>query len=89
MISETVVLKNKLGLHARPASHFVKIASKFKDTTVEIARGGEIINGKSILGVMMLAAGQGAELEIRVDGPQEKNCLEELIELINNRFYEE
>ena len=84
-----VVLINKLGLHARPASHFVKIAARHKDTTVELVRGGEIVNGKSILGVMMLAAGPGTELEIRVDGPSEEDCLAELIELVQNKFYEE
>ena len=89
MNNKTVVLRNKLGLHARPASHFVKIASKFKDTTVEIVRGAEIVNGKSILGVMMLAAGEGSELEIRIDGPQEEECMRELEELVNNKFFEE
>jgi len=83
------MLTNKLGLHARPASHLVKIAAKFKDTTVELVRGGEIVNGKSILGVMMLAAGPGTELEIRVDGPSEDDCLSELTELVRNKFYED
>lgn len=89
MKTQTVTLLNKLGLHARPASHFVKIAARFKDTTVEIARGSEIVNAKSILGVMMLAAGNGAQLEIRVDGSSEDECLAELVELVNNKFYEE
>ncbi|MBD3165042.1 HPr family phosphocarrier protein [bacterium] len=89
MITETVVLKNKLGLHARPASRFVKIAAKFKDTTVELAREGEIVNGKSILGVMMLAAGFGTELELRVHGPAEDQCMAELKELILHKFYED
>jgi phosphocarrier protein len=89
MKTQTVVLRNKLGLHARPASHLVKIAAKYKDTTVELARGSEIVNAKSILGVMMLAAGNGSELELRVDGPSEDDCLRELVELVNNKFYEE
>jgi phosphocarrier protein len=89
MITESVVLRNKLGLHARPASRFVKIAAKFKDTTVELVREGEIVNGKSILGVMMLAAGFGTELEVRVHGPQEAQCMEELKELIQHKFYED
>jgi len=89
MKSEKVILRNKLGLHARPASHFVKIAARFKDTTVELVRGSEIVNAKSILGVMMLAAGQGSELEIRVDGASEDQCLAELIELVEKKFYEE
>lgn len=89
MKSAKVVLQNKLGLHARPASHLVKIAARFKDTTVEIVRGGEIVNGKSILGVMMLAAGPGSELEIRVDGPSEEDCLQEILKLVQNKFYED
>ncbi|MBS1261265.1 MAG: Phosphocarrier protein HPr [Calditrichaeota bacterium] len=89
MKSQVVTLRNKLGLHARPASHFVKIAGRYRDTKVSIVRDGEVINGKSILGVMMLAAGQGASLEIRCDGPDEETCLAELVELVNNKFYEE
>lgn len=80
---------NKLGLHARPASQLVKIASKYKETTVEVAHGSEIINAKSILGVMMLAAGPGSNLEIRVDGPQEEECLAELVDLVNKKFFED
>lgn len=89
MIREKVVLTNKLGLHARPASHLVKTASKFKDTVVEIARDGDVVNAKSILGVMMLAAGKGTELELRVEGPNEEDCLNALVELVHNKFYEE
>ncbi|MBZ0265425.1 HPr family phosphocarrier protein [bacterium] len=89
MISRKLTLQNKLGLHARPASRIVKLATRYKGTTVELVRGGDIVNGKSILGVMMLAAGMGTELEIRVDGPQEADLLEEIAELINNKFYEE
>ncbi len=89
MTTTKVVLKNKLGFHARPASQFVRTAAKFKETVVEIVRGSDIVNGKSILGVMMLAAGKGTELEIRVDGPQEEVCLRELIKLVENKFYEE
>ena len=84
-----VTLKNKLGLHARPASRFVKIAAQYKDTTVELVLDGEVVNAKSILGVMMLAAGQGTELELRVEGPQEDECIEELIRLIDDKFYED
>ncbi|MDP8206358.1 MAG: HPr family phosphocarrier protein [Candidatus Electryonea clarkiae] len=84
-----VILLNKLGLHARPASHLVKIAAKYKDTTVEIAHRGEVVNAKSILGVMMLAAGQGTELELRVEGPQEEECIKDIVQLINDKFYED
>ncbi len=89
MITETVVLKNELGLHLRPASRFVKIASRYKDTTVEIARGADIVNGKSVLGVMMLAAGHGSEIELRVHGPEEEKCMKELVDLVNKKFFED
>lgn len=89
MISKKVILRNKLGFHARPASQFVRLAAKYKETEVEIVRGSDIVNGKSILGVMMLAAVQGTELEIRVDGPDEEKCVEELITLVDNKFYED
>ncbi len=89
MKTHTITLLNKLGLHARPASHLVKITSKFKKTDVELVRNNEIINAKSILGVMMLAAGYGTELEVRVDGPEEDECLQEIIDLVNSKFYEE
>ncbi len=89
MLVERVTLLNKLGLHARPASRLVKIAAQYKETTVEVGYGAEIINAKSILGVMMLAAGPGTELEIRVDGPEEKECLAELVDLVNKKFFED
>jgi phosphocarrier protein HPr len=89
MKTHTITLLNKLGLHARPASHLVKITSRFKNTSVELVRNNEIINAKSILGVMMLAAGFGTELEIRVDGPEEDECLKAVIDLVNSKFYEE
>ncbi len=89
MLTKTITLRNKLGLHLRPASHFVKIANRYKDTEVFLLREGEKINGKSVLGVMMLSAGQGTKIEILVDGGSEEECLAELVELVNNKFYEE
>lgn len=89
MKSKTVILHNKLGLHLRPASRIVKIAGKYRDTNVELARGSEVVNAKSILGIMALVAGHGAEVELRCDGPDEDVCLTELVDLVNNKFYEE
>lgn len=89
MKNKSVILRNKLGLHLRPASRIVKIAAKYRDTAVELSCDGESVNAKSILGIMALVAGNGAEVEIRCEGPDEAVCLDELIDLVNNKFYEE
>lgn len=78
---------NPAGLHARPASLLVKKASKFKSDFF-IHMYGYKINGKSILGVLTLAAEQGAEMELEVDGPDENDALEALMELFESGFNE-
>ncbi len=88
MIQKTVEIKNKLGLHARPAAQFVKTASKFK-ADVFLGRNNHEVNGKSIMGVMMLAAEIGSQLTITVKGEDEHDALTALVELIENKFYEE
>ncbi|HEX04256.1 MAG TPA: HPr family phosphocarrier protein [Bacteroidetes bacterium] len=89
MKSKSIILRNKLGLHLRPASRIVKLAAKYRDTSVEISCEGESVNAKSILGIMALVAGSGAEIEIECEGPDEKACLDDLVELVNNKFFEE
>lgn len=88
MIIKKVKILNKMGLHARPAAQFVKIASKYK-SDVYLSKNNREINGKSIMGVMMLAAEMGSELEIKVDGDDEQMVIDELVSLINNKFDEE
>lgn len=79
---------NRLGIHARPAALFVKVASKFAcDITVE--KDGEQINGKSIMGLMMLAAGQGAKLILIAEGSDAAEAVRELEELFKNKFNED
>lgn len=85
MVSKKVVVKNESGLHARPASVLVKTASRFKSEFF-IKMYGYKVNGKSILGVMTLAAESGAEMELILDGPDEKEALELITELFENRF---
>jgi|SRR5580658_7146490 len=86
--SKAVTVTNKLGVHARPAALFVKIANKFEsDITVE--RDGEQVNGKSIMGLMMLAAGQGATLIITAEGPDAEAAVRELESLFHRKFDEE
>jgi len=88
MIQEKVVIKNKLGLHARPAAMFVKTAAKFK-SDVFLGRDEQEVNGKSIMGVMMLAAEMGSTLTLTVKGEDEKEALAALIALIENKFEED
>ncbi len=88
MIQRSVEIKNKLGLHARPAAQFVKTAAKFK-SDVFVGRNEHEVNGKSIMGVMMLAAEQGSVLVLTVNGEDEEAAMEALVDLIENKFDEE
>lgn len=88
MIKKKITLINKLGLHARAAAKFVSHASRFA-SEVEVIKGDQRVNGKSIMGVMMLAAGQGCELELCIDGEDEHAMCDDLFNLINQRFGEE
>ncbi len=76
---------NKMGMHARPAAQFVKLASKFK-CEVWVEKDDEQVNGKSIMGLMMLAAGQGAKLILTTDGLDAESALQELGQLIQCGF---
>ncbi len=87
-IVREIPIVNRLGLHARPAAMFVRIASKFR-CEVWVAKEGEEVNGKSIMGLMMLAAGQGSKLLIRCEGPDADQAISEIEELIKSRFNEE
>ncbi|MFM2402531.1 MAG: hypothetical protein RL223_411 [Pseudomonadota bacterium] len=87
MIRTTVAISNKLGLHARASAKLTKLASSFR-SEVFLSRNGRRINGKSIMGVMMLAAGLGAEVEIETDGPDEQAAMDALLALIHDKFGE-
>ncbi len=85
MIKKKVTILNSSGLHARPSAALVKLASKYK-SDFYIHMYGYRVNGKSILGVMTLAAEQGAELVFEVDGPDEKEAIKNILELVENKF---
>ncbi|MGC1323849.1 MAG: HPr family phosphocarrier protein [Candidatus Udaeobacter sp.] len=87
-IEKELTVVNRLGLHARPAAMFVRIASRHR-AEIWVAKEGEEVNGKSIMGLMMLAAGQGSKLRIRCDGPDADKAMEELEELVKAGFNEE
>ena len=78
---------NKLGIHARPAALFVKTANRFK-CDIFVEKDGEKVNGKSIMGLMMLAASKGCCVEISATGPQAEEALEALESLVANKFGE-
>jgi phosphocarrier protein len=87
MIETTVKIKNKAGLHTRPAATIVKLASKYK-CDFSISKDGMYINGKSIIGVMTLAAEMGSELILSFDGEDEKEAAKEIIDYFNRGFDE-
>ena len=88
MISDNITIINKLGLHARAASKLVNCASQF-ESEVFISKQGNRVNAKSIMGVMMLAASKGTELELEVEGADEQVCRDTIVELISSRFGED
>src|SRR5213595_1223881 len=87
-IEKVVPVITRLGLHARPAAMYVRIASRYR-AEIWVSKEGEEVNGKSIMGLMMLAAGQGSKLHIRCEGPDAAKAMSDLEELINARFHED
>jgi phosphocarrier protein HPr len=87
-IEKELTILNRLGLHARPAAMFVRIASRHR-AEIWVSKEGEEVNGKSIMGLMMLAAGQGSTLRIRCDGPDADKAMEDLEDLIKAGFNED
>lgn len=88
MISKDLTIINKLGLHARAAAKLVALASNYQ-SEIAIEREGKTINGKSIMGVMMLAASQNSVITITITGDDEDNAMHSIENLINNYFDEE
>ncbi len=88
MQDKTVTIVNKLGLHARAAAKFVTLASSFA-SNVKVARNDQEVNGKSIMGVMMLAASKGSDITLITDGNDEAEAIEKLATLIQERFGED
>ncbi|MGC8741842.1 MAG: HPr family phosphocarrier protein [Candidatus Sumerlaeaceae bacterium] len=83
-----VTIENNAGLHLRPAATFVQTANKYKNCDIRVfAEEGKAVNGKSIMGLVMLAAGKGTKLTIEVTGEDAEKALNELCTLVNNRFH--
>ena len=87
MIQTKITIINRLGLHARASAKFVSTAAKFQ-SQINVTKDSQTVNGKSIMGVMMLAANKGSEITLEIDGPDEIAMNEALTQLINNYFGE-
>lgn len=87
MLKKKVLIKNKLGLHARAAVKFVNVANRFR-SSVKVEKDGSEVDGKSILGILTLAAVQGSPIILKVSGDDEEKALEALVALIDNKFQE-
>jgi phosphocarrier protein len=87
MISSEITISNKLGLHARASAKLTKLAGSYP-CEVWMSRGGRRVNAKSIMGVMMLAAGIGARVAVQTDGEREQEAMDAILALINDKFGE-
>ena len=87
MIERDIEIKNKLGLHARAAAKLVHMAARFK-SDIKVRKGDEEVDGKSILGILLLAAGRGSTVRVRADGSDERDALEAIEKLIDGKFDE-
>ena len=87
MIQQAITLSNKLGLHARASAKLTKLAGSFP-CEVWVSRGSRRVNAKSIMGVMMLAAGIGTEITLETSGEREQEAMQALVDLINDKFGE-
>src|SRR5947208_17197325 len=87
-ITKEITILNRVGLHARPSAMFVKVCNKHK-SDIWVEKDGEQVNGKSIMGLMMLAAGQGSKLRVTCEGPDADRALQDIEEIIERRFDED
>jgi phosphocarrier protein len=87
MVEKKITIRNKLGLHARAAVKFMNLANRFV-SSIRIEKDGNEIDGKSILGILTLAAVQGSQITLRISGKDEKQALQALIALIEGKFHE-
>lgn len=87
MIQQEIEIVNKLGLHARASAKLTQLAGKFK-CEVWLTRNSRRVNGKSIMGVMMLAAGKGSKVLLETEGEQEQECFDAIVALVNDKFGE-
>jgi phosphocarrier protein HPr len=88
VIDQELIIRNRLGLHARAAARFVHLASRFR-SKVQLSKDGVSVDGKSILGLLTLSGSQGSSLRLTVEGEDEADAVREIVALVNGRFGEE
>jgi phosphocarrier protein len=88
MVQREFTIQNKLGIHARPAAQFVKAASRFT-SEIRVEKDGEEVDGKSIMGLMMLAAGHGSVITVVAEGDDAENAMTAIADLIDRKFEED
>ena len=88
LLTKNLEIKNRLGLHARAAAQLVQTATRY-DADITVTKDGQAVNGKSILGLMMLAAAQGSCVEVSASGPQAAEALAAIEQLVDQKFHEE
>ncbi len=88
LVTRIIVVQNKMGIHARPAAMIVRLANRFENTHLSIEKGSMIINGKSIMSVMMLAASERTQLKMTAIGPQANELLDDMEALFASKFKE-
>jgi len=88
LLTKNLEIKNRLGLHARAAAQLVQTATRY-DADITVTKDGQAVNGKSILGLMMLAAAQGSWVEVSASGPQAAEALAAIEQLVDQKFHEE
>jgi phosphocarrier protein HPr len=87
-VEQTFLIRNELGMHARAATRFVQIANRFR-ADVDVEKDGQVVNGKSIMGVLMLVASQGTQIIVRTRGEDARAALQSLADLIDAKFGED
>ncbi|OGS18790.1 MAG: phosphocarrier protein HPr [Elusimicrobia bacterium RIFOXYA2_FULL_40_6] len=88
MQEKNLTIKNKLGLHARPAAMFVQLTTKYK-SNIKVFKGDQEVDGKSIMGLMTLAAEMGSQIRLVIEGEDEQDLINKITELVESRFNEE
>ena len=87
-VEKTLIVQNQLGLHARAAAELVKVTSEFR-SEVTLNKDGLQVNGKSIMGIMMLAASKGSKIKVTVEGPDAEECMEAVEKIFSEKFGED
>jgi phosphocarrier protein len=87
-LTRSLVIKNRLGLHARAAALMMQTAAKFR-SDIKVSKDGQTVDGKSILGLMMLAAAQGTRIDLEISGEDAAEAIDAITDLVNRGFYEE